>query len=252
MAWAPAWGPISRIGSSLIAGGFSAFGQSRANREARRAAQRQMDFQERMFRNRYQYTMADMRAAGLNPILAYQQGGGAAPGGASYTPGNVGAGAAAALESGASSAVDAYRARQDVVKSRKEVDLLDKVIDKTVQETRTSSAVMANQYHQGKEHIAKTKILDEDLATAKAMAARGDADRALLDTDAGRAARMFGTFFREMFGGGAAAVPSAAVGAGVGAAMNRPRKRGKPRLGLKGRGLENKPMRRAFPKNRSR
>ena len=242
MALAPAWGPISRIGSSLIAGGFSAFGQSMANREARRAAQRQMDFQERMFRNRYQYTMADMRAAGLNPILAYQQGGGAAPGGASYAPGNVGAGAAAALESGASSAVDAYRARQDVIKSRKEVDLLDKVIEKTAQETRTSSAVMSNQYHQAKEHAQREKILVEDLATAKAMAARGRADETLLNTDAGRAARMFGTFFREMFGGGAAAVPSAAIGAGVGAAASRRPRRGKKRVG----GRRNNPGRRTL------
>lgn len=66
-----AMGAAGSIGSSLASGLFGA-AEARKNRK----------FQERMATTKYQYTMADMRKAGLNPMLAYSQGAGAAPGGA--------------------------------------------------------------------------------------------------------------------------------------------------------------------------
>lgn len=48
-------------------------------------ATRQMDFQERMSNSAYQRAVVDMEKAGINPMLAYMQGGASAPSGAAGT-----------------------------------------------------------------------------------------------------------------------------------------------------------------------
>jgi hypothetical protein len=71
-----------------------------ANQQAKKSAAKQMAFQKDMSNTSYQRTVKDMRAAGINPILAYKMGGASTPGGASYQPANIGsAGAKAYLES---------------------------------------------------------------------------------------------------------------------------------------------------------
>ena len=72
------WGPI--IGG-LIGGVFDYAGTSAQNRSNRAISREQMAFQERMSSTAYQRSMADMRAAGLNPMLAYQKGGASTPSG---------------------------------------------------------------------------------------------------------------------------------------------------------------------------
>lgn len=110
---------------ALASGAMGLIGGAMQNSAASAAADKQMAFQERSnerqmafqkesAQNSYAWAMDDMRRSGLNPILAYKQGGasamsGASSAGSSYTPQNVGAAAVSAASSGAASALAASR-----------------------------------------------------------------------------------------------------------------------------------------------
>jgi len=56
-----------------------------ANAATAEAAQKQMDFQERMSNTAYQRAVADLKTAGINPMLAAMRGGATTPGGSMYS-----------------------------------------------------------------------------------------------------------------------------------------------------------------------
>lgn len=82
-----ALGDVGSFLGDVVTGGAvsNAKSQADANQINIEQAQKQMDFQERMSNTSYQRGVADMRAAGINPMLAITQGGASAPSGAAAT-----------------------------------------------------------------------------------------------------------------------------------------------------------------------
>lgn len=110
----PAWlAPVLQGAASLAGGAASGLGawksQMAANQANKEIAQAQMDFQERMSNTAWQRGVADMKAAGINPMLAVTKGGASSPAGASA---RMEAAGARGLEAALSSALGTSQMKQ--------------------------------------------------------------------------------------------------------------------------------------------
>jgi len=100
------------LAPALITGGSALAGSVLQYFGNKKSAKDQMRFQESMSSTAYQRAMADMKSAGLNPMLAYQQGGATSPAGAGYSTPDVGS----AVGAGVSTALESRRLAADLKK----------------------------------------------------------------------------------------------------------------------------------------
>lgn len=107
-------GPMGAMIGASIGGGFdSSSGQAKANKQNMNLAKDQMAFQERMSSTAHQRQVADLKAAGLNPILSVNSGA-SAPSGATANMQNEEQAKAQAVQQAAATALQARKLNQDL------------------------------------------------------------------------------------------------------------------------------------------